>query len=150
MINNNLGKSFPSSAVFSGNIILLSGLLAIFFGGLILGIVISIIGFVVSFSYNGVLISPDEKIIKHYTWILGFRTGHWADYSDFTHLTFSKGTKQYKAYSRTNRSHTFKNVYFEVHLVEAAENYKVRIYSSKNKDKAHKNAIELSEKMKNI
>lgn len=93
------GSLFPKNAVFIGYLMLAFSVVQIFFGFYILGASVAVISLLVSFSYHGTRIIPEQQKKYHFNCFFGlFKFGNSVDFTDNKFITVIPEI-------RTNRIH---------------------------------------------
>jgi len=100
-IKNGLGPSFGPASQFTGLIFFMLG---IFTFGIGIGIILVLIGGVMTFSRYGVIIDPEYKRYKCYYSYFGIKYGKWEDLTDFVEITVLKSNKSWLPYVKKHKS----------------------------------------------
>jgi hypothetical protein len=106
--NNKLGKFFGPSASYGGYVFIAVGIFTASYS--LLALTLLIPGIFMVFTYNGIIINTDKRLLKPYTALFGiFKTGKWIESDIFTGFSIRKSTKNYTSYSRGS-------VRFDMHI----------------------------------
>lgn len=142
MIDLKTGKLFSKPLIFAGYILMLLGLLSIVS---ILGIILLLIGILISFGTTGVSIDPTGKRLKEYSRVFGYKWGEWKSYKDYPFIAVLRRKESSTVYSRSQVSTTELNTYFDINLMNVSHRKKVILTRLKGVDEAEKKAKELCE-----
>lgn len=147
IIDNKLEKLFPPAASFAGYIILIVGLL-IFVYNLIAGLVISVFGGFMSFTYSGIQIDLESRRFRKYICIFGIKHGVWITLNNYPYITILHKNIVTTAYSRSNRPATTSDEnYFDICILNDTQQEKIIIKRLKSKEQAIREVKEFAEKM---
>lgn len=147
-LNYSTGKLFPSNAVFIGYILMPVGVAALFFGSLIIGLVLLLAGAVISFSNTAIIIDPEMSMYFNQTRILGFipfSSKHPLDKWEL--LTVIPIRISETVYANAVMSNTQSNFYFTVSLMKASYRGKKELLRFESKVKAEEVAKGLSHRL---
>jgi hypothetical protein len=125
-IDNKIENILPTAGIFAGYVLIVFGLI-LSFKASILGVVILIIGAIMSFTYNGVQIDVQNKRIRNYTNCLGIIFGNWEGIEIYTDIAVLQINETSKAYSIGNVALTEKDKYYDVFLLNETHRIKFKI-----------------------
>lgn len=144
MLNYKLSLIFPKPTIYAGYIILAIGIifsLMLLWGGLIL----ILLGYFVSQSYNGIQINAESKQYRSYSHIFGMKFGAWKSLNSYCYLSVLPRKDSYRAYSYAMSSMTDSDNYFGIFLLSQNHRKKLEIRRHGQKDAAFVEAQEIAE-----
>jgi hypothetical protein len=107
MIKYRLGKFFPPSAIFGGYVLMAAGIFVLAVYVSPLGLLLVIMGMLVSFLSRGCAIDPTKGRFRLYLNFSGIKFGRWKNLSPFRKICLKQKRQAYAAYSWSNRSKIF-------------------------------------------
>ena len=101
------------------------------------GIVISIIGSFLLFSYSGVEIDTEKKKIKQYNKLFGFiKTGKWESVEKYVGVTLVRLKETQNVFSRSNRQTSIHKIVYKIYLVNQTKKPQLAIKKCSNRNSA--------------
>lgn len=140
--NYKLDKITGPSGVMAGYILLVFGLVTVYFSYTAIPLVI--LGSIMSFSYQGTRIMYDKKRYQSYLALFGFiRLGFWLPFEKSDTILIKKFKGKYTSFSRSNRRTDMKVEDYRILLKTSYNNKKLHLAKFQNKEECEKKAKEL-------
>lgn len=142
LLNNNLGKFFGPSPSYAGYVFIGVGIFSSGYSPLALTLLLP--GFFMAFTYNGIIIDTNRRLLKPYTALFGIiKTGKWIEADSFTDFSIRKSTKRYTSYSRGSVRFDMNISDVELLLIDRHGRKNVILNKHKNFENARKEMDEL-------
>lgn len=133
--NYKLGKIFGPSMVFAGYILMVFGLLTIYFTLTSIGL--AILGAFLAFTTSGTIVDTDKKQYKIYLKFIGFITvGKEKSFSKDDKIEVKKFKGRHVTYSRSNRQSAVEVGDYRIYLIKAESKKKILLARFDNEDEA--------------
>ena len=144
-VDNKIEKAFGKTAVFSGIIFLMAGLIMFLAGAHILAAVTVVISVFIVFTYSGVELDTENRRIRMYNSWFGFiRVGKWKSMKQYIGVTLVPIARWESMASWSNRITSNKTIDFRIFLVNEARKPAVVIKKCKNRHTAQNSLDEFS------
>ena len=141
-IDNKLDSFFGPSGTFSGYILMVAGALTLIKG---YGAVLLVIGALMSFTFTGAEIEPENQRYRSYSkWLGLFKTGKWRSLGSMQELRVVRSQVGYTSYSWGNRPLDVKKKDYRIIMQGTHPKEKVVIMAVKSPEEAREQAHELS------
>ena len=145
IIDNKFEKIFGPSGTFAGYMLIIAGLITLLKG---FGIILILLGAFVSFSVSGTMLNTENRKIKYYTNLFGiFKSGKWNDLDLFREIVVRRSNRNYRTYSRSNRTLDIKQTDYRIFLITSDHRKKVPLKKFKNLDDARTEAEKFSQEL---
>jgi hypothetical protein len=145
-IKNKIGNSFPTPLIIVGVIAIIGSVLIILTNP-ILAIILLLVGLFLCTSSYGTEIDVTNKKYREYGSIYGLKSGSWFDLNTMPYLAILKSRSGYTMYSRSNRSTTNINDFYDVCLLNQSHRKKVVLMKFKSIEAALKVAGNLESQL---
>jgi len=140
--NYRLDKIMGPSGVMAGYILLVFGLITVYFSYTAIPLIL--LGSIMSFSYWGTRIKYDKKRYQSYLSLFGFiRLGFWLPFEKSDTILIEKFKGKYTSFSRSNRRTDLKVEDFRILLKTSYNNKKLHLAKFQKKEDCEKKAKEL-------
>lgn len=143
-IDNKTGRSFPQAAINGGYVFILFGPIFIFMGSTLIGLVLLVAGFLVSFTLIGVRFDLKNHRFKEYTRYFMIKIGNWIPQNDYPFITIITDYESTGAFSFSKDSEAMSNVVYGVYLLDQSKTHKILIKKYKDQDQAMLDLPELA------
>ena len=121
-----LGKIFGSSMVFAGYILMVFGVLSLYFTISSIGLIL--LGAFIAFTSSGTLIEPEKQQFKNYLLLFGFlQIGKKQSFEKEDRIEVKKFKGKHICYSRSNRQSTVDINDYRIYLITSQSKKKVLI-----------------------
>ncbi len=141
------GKLFPNNAVFSGYVLLAVSVFSLVMGSRIIGLVLILIGSLISFSKSDLVFNPDKNAFYERTFYLGFiPTSKTFDVSNWQLITVIPSRQTQTMYARSSTSTSVTDVYFVVALLKSNYRGKKELIKFENKSRSYEVAKGIGER----
>ena len=145
IIDNKIEKTVSGPAIFIGVASFIVGIVSLITSHWIAGAIGIIIACFLFFSYSGIQINTQKRIVKPYNcWFGIYKTGKWKTLETYTGLTLVPMKRGYTVYSRSNRSVTSEETEFRVYLLNKAHKPALAIKRCKKREEAQNSMDEFS------
>ena len=125
------GRTFPPPVVYAGYVIILLGITASIFGG-ILGLFLALIATLVSFARNYTEIDLSERSIREYNKLLFLDFGGKKSLDNYKSISILGRTIAYSVLSRGMRSSSDKDKFYDVCLLNQTHRQKLVVKRCKS------------------
>ena len=143
-INVSQGKYFPKAFATYGYILMLVGLIT-FLGNIWAAFAMILIGIYLAFSFCGIEFDLAKNAYREYSIYFGIHSGgKWKDLSKLTDMSVLQTRVSETTYSRSNRTTTDSDTFYDVFLLSKTHRTKVFVERFKDKNFAFSKAKELS------
>jgi len=146
IIDNKIETLVPTTAVYSGYLFLLIGIIALF-SQAFLGLGLIGIGILIGFSTSGVQIDLEKKLIKDYVKCFGIAFGRWGNIEGFQDISVLSTRQSSTTYSRSNRALTQIEIFYDVYFLNSTHRLKMKVKRCKEQDEAIKEAQILADQL---
>jgi len=144
-IDNKIQQTFNGPLIFMGITFLINALLLVFSRMWYLGIPSFIIACFLLFTFSGIEIDTERRIIKPYYMLFGlFKNGKWQSLEKYIGLTLVPMRKVYSVFSRSNRRNDSEMDEYRVYLVNRSKKPALPLKSCKTRDAAQDSMDEFS------
>jgi hypothetical protein len=145
IIDNKIEKTFSGPLIIMGVTFIVISVVLIFTHKLFFAVLSFIIGCFLLFTYSGILIDTEKRVIKPYYMVFGlFKRGKWESLEKYKGLTLVPMQKVYSTYSRSNRLNKSVKSDFRVYLVNKAKKPAFPLKSCKSREAAQNSMDEFS------
>lgn len=145
IIDNKIEKTFSGPLVIVGITFMTAALVFVSTHHAILAVLGFIIACFLLFTFSGILIDTEKRMIKPYYMVFGlFKRGKWESLEKYRGLTLVPMQKVYSIYSRSNRRNTNVKSDFRVYLVNKAKKPSFPLKSCKTREAAQNSMDEFS------
>jgi hypothetical protein len=145
IIDNKIEKTFSGPLVVMGTTFLIISIILILTSHWIFGIASFIVAAFLLFTYTGIEIETEKRVIRPYYMVFGFlKRGKWESLDNYRGLTLVPMQKVYSTLSRSNRKNSSKKYDFRVYLVNKAKRPAFPLKSCKTRDDAQNSMDEFS------
>ncbi len=127
-----------------GYIMIVIGLIGVFSRGFET-IIISIIGFGISFTRYGILIDIDNHKLKEYLQLFGIKLGKWQSLKDYPFITVLTITERTTVRSQSNLGSTTRKKVYRITLLNNNHYEKILLKQLNEEEQAHKEAEEYAQ-----
>lgn len=144
-IDNKIQQTFNGPLIFMGITFMAIAVILVISGMWILGILSFIIAAFLLFTFSGMEIDTEKRMIKPYYMLFGlFRNGKWQSLEKYVGLTLVPMRKVYSVFSRSNRRIDSEKDDFRVYLVNKARKPALPLKSCKTEEAAQNSMDEFS------
>jgi hypothetical protein len=145
IIDNKIEKTFSGPLLIMGITFLLVSAVLILNQRWIFGTMSFIVACFILFTYSGIVIDTDKRMIKPYYMVFGLlKRGKWETLEKYRGLTLVPMKKVYSVYSRSNRLNNSAKSDFRVYLVNRAKKPAFPLKACKTFDSAQDSMDEFS------
>jgi hypothetical protein len=145
IIDNKIQQTFNGPLIFMGITFMAIAIILIISHQWILGIVSFIIACFLLFTFSGMEIDTEKRMIKPYYMLFGlFRKGQWQSLEKYIGLTLVPMRKVYSVFSRSNRRNDSEMDDFRVYLVNRSKKPALPLKSCKTSESAQNSMDEFS------
>jgi len=145
IINNKIEKTFSGPLVIMGITFMVVAAILILNYHWIFGFASFVVAGFVLFTYSGIEIDTEKRMIKPYYMVFGFlKRGKWESLENYRGLTLVPMQKVYTTFSRSNRKNLSVKNDFRVYLVNKAKKPAFPLKSCKNQEEAQNSMDEFS------
>ena len=144
-IDNKIQQTFNGPLIFLGITFVINALLMVFSSMWYLGIPSFIIACFLLFTFSGIEIDVERRMIKPYYMLFGlFKNGKWQSLEKYVGLTLVPMRKVYSVFSRSNRKNDSEMDEYRVYLVNRSKKPALPLKSCKTRDAAQDSMDEFS------
>ena len=137
-----LGKIFGPSMVFAGYILLVFGVLTIYFSLTSIGL--ALLGGFIAFTTSGTIVYAEQKLYKIYLRLFGFITvGKQKGFNKGDQIEVKKFKGSQVTYSRSNRQMKVEAIDYRIYLINSGSMKKVLVARFDNEDEAQEESKNL-------
>lgn len=145
LIDNKIEKTFSGPLVIMGITFLIITVILTLTYHWIFGIASFIVATFLLFTYSGIEIDTENRMIKPYYMVFGlFKRGKWESLEKYRGLTLVPMQKVYSTFSRSNRKNSSVKNDFRVYLVNKAKKPAYPLKSCKSREAAQDSMDEFS------
>ena len=145
IIDNKIQQTFNGPLIFMGITFAINALLMVFSRMWYLGIPSFIIACFLLFTFSGIEIDTERRIIKPYYMLFGlFKNGKWQSLEKYIGLTLVPMRKVYSVFSRSNQRNDSEMDEYRVYLVNRSKKPALPLKSCKTRDAAQDSMDEFS------
>jgi hypothetical protein len=145
IIDNKIEKTFSGPLIIIGVTFMVVSLVLVITHHYIFSILSFVVACFLLFTYSGILINTERRIIKPYYMVFGlFKRGKWESLERYKGLTLVPMQKVYSTYSRSNRINKTVKSDFRVYLVNKAKKPAFPLKSCKSREAAQNSMDEFS------
>lgn len=145
LIDNKIEKTFSGPLVIMGTTFFAVTVILMLTYHWIFGTLSFLIAAFLLFTYSGIEIDTDKRMIKPYYMVFGFlRRGNWESLEKYKGLTLVPMRKVYKTFSRSNRESLSTKNDFRVYLVNKSKKPAFPLKSCKTQQAAQDSMDEFS------
>ena len=145
LIDNKIEKTFSGPLVIMGTTFFAVTVILMLTYHWIFGTLSFLIAAFLLFTYSGIEIDTDKRMIKPYYMVFGFlRRGNWESLEKYKGLTLVPMRKVYKTFSRSNRESLSTKNDFRVYLVNKSKKPAFPLKSCKTRQAAQDSMDEFS------
>jgi hypothetical protein len=145
LIDNKIERTFSGPLVIMGATFFAVTVILTLNYQWIFGFVSFVIGAFLLFTYSGIEIDTDKRMIKPYYMVFGFlRRGNWESLEKYKGLTLVPMQKVYKTFSRSNRKNISNKSDYRVYLVNKSKKPAFPLKSCKTEQAAQDSMDEFS------
>ena len=145
IIDNKIQQTFNGPLIFMGITFAINALLMVFSRMWYLGIPSFIIACFLLFTFSGIEIDTERRIIKPYYMLFGLlKNGKWQSLEKYIGLTLVPMRKVYSVFSRSNRKNDSEMDEYRVYLVNRSKKPALPLKSCKTRDAAQDSMDEFS------
>lgn len=145
IIDNKIQQTFNGPLIFMGITFMAIAIILIISNNWILAILSFFISCFLLFTFSGMEIDTEKRMIKPYYMLFGlFRNGKWQSLEKYVGLTLVPMRKVYSVYSRSNRITNSKMDDFRVYLVNKSKKPALPLKSCKTQEAAQNSMDEFS------
>jgi hypothetical protein len=135
-IDNITGKSFPQPAINGGYVFILFSPVFVYMKSPEIGLVLFLLGLLVSFSVTGVRVDIEKKQFKEYTRYFWIKFGSWKNLTEYPFITIITEQESSIAFSFKNDDSDMNEAVYGIYLVNASKTHKIMLKKFKDKDEA--------------
>lgn len=145
VIDNKIEKTFSGPLVIMALTFMVVSVVLTFTNHYIFSILSFVVACFLLFTYSGIVIDTEKRIIKPYYMVFGlFKRGKWESLERYKGLTLVPMQKVYSTYSRSNRINKSVKSDFRVYLVNKAKKPAFPLKSCKSREEAQNSMDEFS------
>ena len=145
IIDNKIEKTFSGPLVIMGITFLAVSIILILNQRWILGILSFIVACFLLFTFSGIVIDTEKRMIKPYYMVFGLmKRGKWESLEKYVGLTLVPMQKVYATFSRSNRKNSSVKSDFRVYLVNKHKKPAFPLKSCKSQEDAQNSMDEFS------
>jgi hypothetical protein len=136
-IDNKIQQTFNGPLIFMGITFVVTAIVLVFSSLWYLGILSFIIACFLLFTFSGMEIDTEKRMIKPYYMLFGlFKNGKWQSLEKYVGLTLVPMRKVYSVFSRANQRNNSEMDDFRVYLVNRSKKPALPLKSCKTRDAA--------------
>jgi hypothetical protein len=144
-IDNKIEKAFGRTSVFTGIIFFFAGFFLMVAGFNIIGAITFSLAIFVGFTYSGVELDTERRLIRMYSNWFGFiRTGKWRSLKNYIGITLIPIARWESMASWTNRMTASKTTEYRIYLVNDSRKPAIAIKKCKSHETAQNSLDEFS------
>lgn len=144
-IDNKIQQTFNGPLIFMGITFAITAFALVFSRLWFLGILSFIVACFLLFTFSGIEIDTEKRMIKPYYMLFGlFKNGKWQSLEKYAGLTLVPMRKVYSVYSRSNRISNSEMDDFRVYLVNKVKKPALPLKSCKTREAAQDSMDEFS------
>jgi hypothetical protein len=144
-IDNKIQQTFNGPLIFMGITFVVTAIALVFSSLWYLGILSFIIACFLLFTFSGMEIDIEKRMIKPYYMLFGlFKNGKWQSLEKYVGLTLVPMRKVYSVFSRSNQRNNSEMDDFRVYLVNRSKKPVLPLKSCKTRDAAQDSMDEFS------
>ena len=145
IIDNKIQQTFNGPLIFMGITFMAIAVILVIGSNWILGILSFIIAAFLLFTFSGMEIDTERRMIKPYYMLFGlFRNGKWQSLEKYIGLTLVPMRKVYSVFSRSNRISNSEMDDYRVYLVNRSKKPALPLKSCKTQEAAQNSMDEFS------
>ncbi len=145
LIDNKIEKTFSGPLVIMGATFFVVAVILTVTYYWFFGIASFVLAAFLLFTYSGIEIDTEKRMIKPYYMVFGFlRRGKWESLEKYKGLTLVPMRKVYNTFSRSNRTNTSVKSDFRVYLVNKSKKPAFPLKSCKSREAAQNSMDEFS------
>jgi len=145
LIDNKIERTFSGPMVIMGATFFAVTVILMLTYHWIFGILSFVIAAFLLFTYSGIEIDTEKRMIKPYYMVFGFlRRGNWESLEKYRGLTLVPMQKIYKTFSRSNRETFSAKNDFRVYLINNAKKPAYPLKTCKSREEAQNSMDEFS------
>lgn len=145
LIDNKIEKTFSGTFIIMGSTFLFIAAILILNQQWILGVLSFLVAGFILFTFSGIEIDTEKRMIKPYYMVFGFlKRGKWESLENYRGLTLIPMKKIYTTFSRSNRKNSSTESDFRVYLVNKAKKPAFPLKSCKSREAAQNSMDEFS------
>lgn len=145
LIDNKIERTFSGPMVIMGATFFVVTVILMLTYHWIFGILSFVIAAFLLFTYSGIEIDTEKRMIKPYYMVFGFlRRGSWESLEKYRGLTLVPMQKIYKTFSRSNREAFSAKNDFRVYLINNAKKPAYPLKTCKSREEAQNSMDEFS------
>ena len=145
IIDNKIQKTFSGPIVFMGITFVIIAIVLVISGLWYLGFVSFIISCFLLFTFSGIEIDTEGRMIKPYYMLFGlFKNGKWQSLEKYIGLTLVPIRKVYFVFSQSNKINNSEEADYRVYLVDRSKRPAIPLKNCKTSDAARNSINEYS------
>ena len=145
IIDNKIEKTFSGPLAVMGTTFLVLAVILVITYHWVFGLISFMVGGFILFTFSGIEIDTEKRMIKPYYMVLGFwKRGKWESLEKYRGLTLVPMQKVYNTFSQSNRKNKSVKNDFRVYLVNKAKKPAFPLKSCKTREAAQNSMDEFS------